>query len=398
MATTNYNAGIDSSDLEISLGREAVWGTIPATTFQAFRILSESLSEAKTRDRPAEIEPGGFAAHGITTQVEAAGDLSFALSATTFDDFFEGLVNGTWGTPVAIDGAAGDVSAVLATSKFAAGAGKFTGVVVGQWLRVEGFASGTNSGTHRVIAVAGGGEDITVASTLVDETPAGTDAKFRGTILRNGVDFHSYHIQKKLAAALFLNYAGAYITGGSLSASVGDFVQGSVSMLAASETNNTSDQSTGGVLATPTNTVIDTVGGFQALQFDDVLETGVVQSIDFAVQKNNARGQYGVGSAAAQGMGRGTIMVDGNMSIYFNDFTLYTEYKNETDKSVAFNLIDSTTGEGYVFTMPQVTLINPSVQAGGPDTDVLATFTLEASQDPVTNCTIQIDAFPATGV
>jgi hypothetical protein len=48
--------------------------------------------------------------------------------------------------------------------------------------------------------------------------------------------------------------------------------------------------------------------------------------------------------------------------------------------------------------MPQVTLINPSVQAGGPDTDVLATFTLEASQDPVTNCTIQIDAFPATGV
>lgn len=399
MATTNYNAGIDSSDLEISLGRESIWGDVPATTFQAFRILSESLSESKSRNRPAEIEPNGYAAHGLTTQVQAGGDISFGLSYGTFDDFFEGLVNGTWGTPVSIDGAAADIQAVQSTSKFTAGAGKFATVEVGQWIKVYGFDNNPaeNNGFHRVIAKAGDGSDITVASTLVDETPSASDAKFRGTLLRNGTDFHSYHIQKKLAAALFLNYAGAYITGGSLTASVGDFVQGSLNLLAASETNNTSDQSTGGVTAAPTGNVMDTVAGFQNLQADDTDVAGVVQSIDWSLTKNNARGQYGVGSADAQGMGRGTVQVDGNMSVYFTNYDLYDEYKAETDKLVSFRVVDGD-GAGYVFTLPQVTLINPAIQAGGPDTDVMANFALEASQDSVTGCTIQIDKFAATAV
>ena len=93
-------------------------------------------------------------------------------------------------------------------------------------------------------------------------------------------------------------------------------------------------------------------------------------------------------------MARGTIQVDGNISIYFTNFTLYDKYSSETDVALTFRLEDNT-GAGYVFTMPQVSLMNPAIQAGGPDTDVLANFALEASQDPVTDCTIQIDKFDA---
>ena len=57
MATTDYNAGIDSSDLVISTFPEAAWGDDPVDDFVAMRILSETLSETKTRNRPAEIEP-----------------------------------------------------------------------------------------------------------------------------------------------------------------------------------------------------------------------------------------------------------------------------------------------------------------------------------------------------
>lgn len=389
MATTDYNAGIDSSDLEISAKKETAWGDVPATTFQAFRVLSESLSESKTRNRPSEIEPNGYAAHGLTTQVEAGGDVNYALSAGTFDDFFEGMLNGTWSTALAIDATSSECSAVLSTSQFT-GTGLFTNVVVGQWVKVFGFTDPADNGYHRVTVATN--DAITVASTLVDETP--TTCEFRGSMLRNGTDFWSFHIQKQLATALFLNYAGAYISGGSFSASVGDFAQGTFSFLAASETNNTSDQATGGVDAAPTGNVIDTVSGVQNLQFDDTVVAGVIQSVDFAVAKNNARGQYGIGSAAAQGMGRGTTQVDGNVSIYFTDFTLYTDYKNETDKLLSFRLLDDT-GAGYVVTLPQVTLINPAIQAGGPDTDVMANFAMEASQDATTSCTIQIDKFDA---
>lgn len=396
--TTGYNAGLDSSDVVVSYAKEATWGTMPAVQFQAVRLTGEGFSEKKSRSRPAEIRATGDAAHAVTTQVEASGSLNFALSAGTYDGFLESLLNGTF-TDVTVTGAAADTAAVAGTNKFTAGASKFTAVIVGTWIKTSGFATQANNGFHRVIAKAGNGADITVSSqsVLVNETPTGTNFLLKSSYMRNGVAITSLWVQKKFAAALFLEYAGSYVTSATITAQVGDFITGSFNFLVKSEAKAITEQSTGAVLDPPSGRVIDTVTGFSNLTTDDTAIAGISQGLELTVTKENAHSQFGIGSAAAVGMTRGTLMLSGKLTMYFANFTLYDLYKAETDKRITFRALDDQS-KGYIFTLPTCTIMNPAVVAGGPDTDVLAAFELEGNPAPSSDTvysgiTIQIDRF-----
>ena len=195
---------------------------------------------------------------------------------------------------------------------------------------------------------------------------------------------------------MFLVYAGAYVSDGNLTAQVGGFLEGTFNFLCASEASGTSTASTGGPSDAPTGRVIDTVAGFSQLEVNDVAIAAVVQGISWNVTKNNARAQYGLGASGAQGMARGTIDVGGTMSVYFTDFTLYTLYKDETDQTISFAALDDL-GQGYIFTLPGVTLMNPQVVAGGPDTDVVSEFELEGNEGSgdYAGVIMQIDKIPA---
>lgn len=419
-ATTGYNAGIDSSDVTVSFIKETAWNAVPTTpTFQYVRMTGEGLSETKTRVRPGEIRSTGDAAHAVTTQVEASGNLNFAFSYATYDEFLEGLVNGTMATDLAIVSvvtsaviSAEEVLPNLTGEGFSTNhATLFDTITAGQWVRVSGFGTNaSNNGLFRVTAVDAANDEFQVdsdagqgGSGIVDEASTGSEVNIQGSLLRNGTDFYSFQIEKQLATALFLNYGGAYITGGNISAQVGGFMEGAFNFLMAQEAKGTSTLSTGGTATpAPSGRVIDTVAGFSKLEQNDTLITAVAQGIDMNISKEGARGQYGLGSSAAQGMGRGTITVAGTFSVYFTDFTLYDLYTSETDSIISFAALDDL-GQGYIFTLPAATLMNPSVVAGGPDTDVVSEFELEGNAAssgvyytgltiPVT---IQIDKIPA---
>lgn len=392
--STGFNAGIDSSNVVVSYAEEAVWATDPAIAFQEVRLTGEGFSSTKSRTRPNEIRSDGQASHAITTQVEASGTLNFALSVGTYDDLLEGLLNGTW-VDTTIAGVAGDISAVAVGNKLVAGASKWDGLVAGQWVKLAGFGPAANNGYHRVISITSTDLVFSSASVIVDDTPANEDASVSGSILRNGTDIHTYYFQKQLAANLFFVYPGSYISSGSISASVGGFIEGSFEFLVESETKGTTDASTGTANTAPTGRVIDTVAGFSSLAVDDDAITEVAQSIEFTLTKDNARAQYGLGSPNAQGMARGTISVAGSLSTYFGSFDLYDDYTNEVDRFISFRALDDQ-GTGYIFTIPAATLMNPSVVAGGPDTDVLAEFELEgnpALSGVYQGFTLQIDRF-----
>ena len=399
--TTGYNAGLDSSDVVASYAEETVWATLPAVAFQGLRMMGEGFSESKTRTRPQEINALGYAAHAITTQVQAEGSLNVAFSAGTYDDLLGGLLNSTFSAALNINGVAGDISAVASTNRFTSTtSGKFDNVQPGQWVRVAGFTTPANNGYFRVTArVTGASPSITVAQTgvLVDETPAGTAASMRGQFIRNGVNVRTFSFQKQMAAALFFRYLGSYITSGSINASVGGFLEGTMNFLCRSEDKATTNASTGAVLAAPTGRVIDTVAGFQGLQLNDTAIQAVAQSLQFTINKDNARAQFGLGSAQARGIGRGTLNLNGTLSLYFLNFDMYDLYKAETDQMVSFRALDAT-GAGYIITLPSVTLMNPAVVAGGPDTDLVAEFQLEgnAGESGVyTGVLVQIDKFVA---
>ena len=393
--STGYNAGLDSSDVIVRYGEEVVWDTVPAIAFQEVRLTGESFSEQKTRSRPEEIKADGFVSHALTTQVQATGGLNFALSFGTYDDLLGGLLNSSFTTPLAIVSIA-TTAIITATTTLAnlTGPGFSTNsttlfdlVVPGMWIRASGFtaSAGVNNGLYRVTAVDTVNDEIQVSATAGNGAALSADAStaaevnLQGSVLRNGVEFHSFYFEKQLAAALFLVYSGSYINDGNLNAQVGGFVEGTFNFLCASETSGTSTAGTGPAVAAPAGRVIDTVAGFSQLEQNDVAIAAVVQGISWTVTKNNARAQYGLGAANAQGMARGTIDVNGTMSVYFTDFTLYNLYKAETDQQISFAALDNT-GAGYIFTLPGATLMNPTIVAGGPDTDIVSDFELEGNE------------------
>jgi len=404
--STDFNAGIDSSDVVVRYGEEVTWNAVPAIAFTEVRLTGESFSEQKTRTRPEEIKADGFVAHALTTQVQATGGLNFALSFSTYDDLLEGLLNGDFTTDLTIDAITVDTSVSLTLAGGGVGftstlSGKFDAIVEGQWIRTAGWALSTSNGIFRVVRiVTGASPELEVSATagdgagLVVETSVGGE-RFRGKMLRNGTAFHSYFFEKQLAAALFLVYSGSYISDGNLTAQVGGFLEGTFNFLCASEATGTATAGTGPAIAAPSGRVIDTVAGFSNLEVNDVAIAAVVQGISWNVTKNNARAQYGLGAAAAQGMARGTIDVSGSMSVYFVDFTLYDLYKAETDQIVSFRALDDT-GAGYIFTLPAVTLMNPQVVAGSPDTDVVSEFELEGNggSGDYDGVIMQIDSIP----
>ena len=410
--STGFNAGIDSSDVIVRYGEEVTWDTVPAVAFQEIRLTGESLSEEKTRARPEEIKADGFVSDAITTQVVASGGINFALSYGTYDDLLAALINGTFSSDLAIQSVAttGIITATTTLANLTGpgfstnDTGLFDSVTAGQWIRVSGFTagSGANNGLYRVTAVDTVNDEVQVSATagngpnLVADASTAAEVNIQGSYVRNGTDFRSFALEKQLAANLFLLYSGAYIADGNLNAQVGGFLEGTFNFLAASETNATSTAGTGPATAAPTGLVIDTVAGFQQLEFDDTPASEVIQGVNWTVTKNNARAQYGLGTGDAQGMARGTIDVTGTVSIYFLNFNLYQDYKNETKKIVSFAAVDDT-GAGYVFTIPGAKLLNPTIVAGGPDTDIVSDFDLEGNRGTgvYDGVIIQIDKIPA---
>jgi hypothetical protein len=392
MATSGFQAGIEANDVELSYGKETVWGQKPAVAFQAVRMTSESFAGSKTRQRPEEIRQDAQASAAITTQEQATAGITLALSYGTYDDLLAGLLMGEWST--AVDVSASDISASNTNSEFGSTSTDFTGenISVGQWIKVSGFATAGNNGFFRVTSVSANALGVSPAPAA-DEA-AGATVTMKGSMLRNGSTFQSFYFQKRLADDKFLVYPGTYWAQGSLSAALGQFMQGSFGGFAKSEEKQTSNQSTGSVLPAPTGRVHDTVGNFGGVMLDGAPIDAVVQEITVNVTKQGAAGQYGIGSPAAQGVNKGFLEASGTLRVFFKDFTVYDLFKAESQHFISFRTADAA-GNAYVLTVPAATVMNPQVAAGGPGQPVLANFTLEGNPHPTLGHTLQLDRFAA---
>ena len=393
MATTDYAAAIDTGDILLSYGPEAVWGTAPSVAFQQVRLLGESLAGTKSRTRPGEITNVPQAAAALTTKIEAAGDINYALSAGTFDAFFAASMRGAWETAVNMSAT---TIAATSTGFTDSGTGFITGhIQKGQFIKVAGFTTTglAANGYYRVDTVAAG----TITTTPVPGATkiAGDTVTIKGTMVRNSNVFQSFFIQRQLSSNQFMNYAGAWPSGGSLEVGVGDFCKGAFNFLAKSEAKATTDTSTGAQVAPPTGRVVDAINGIGDLRRNGVAVSAVIQKISMKWNSEGARTQMGIGSAVSQGIGTGQITLAGTLETYFKDFSLYDEFISELGGPISFRAYDNA-GNGYCFTICNATIMNPKINAGGPNQDVMATFELEGNPDEAAlfgGKTLQIDKF-----
>lgn len=393
MATTDYAAAIDTGDVLLSYGPEAAWGTKPAVAFQQLRLLSESLAGTKTRTRPSEITGLGQAPAALTTKIEASGDIGYALSVGTYDDFFASSLRGAWTDTVAMS-----ESTIAATATGFTDSGNgfiLENVEVGQFIKVAGFTGGSASlinGYYQVLTVVAG--EITTSPAPGATKAAGDTVSIKGSMLRNAKTFQSFFIQKQLAANMFLQFGGSWASGGSLDIAVGDFAKGAFNFLCKEQAKATVDGSTGAQVAPGVGRVIDAINGIGNLKRNGTAVNAVIQKIGLKWASEGARTQLGIGSASAQGLGTGQIGVNGTLETYFKDFALYDEFISELGGPISFSAVDNT-GAGYMFTICNATIMNPKIVSGGPNQDVMASFELEGNPGSTIwgNKTIQIDRF-----
>ena len=242
---------------------------------------------------------------------------------------------------------------------------------------------------------AGGGVNFALSYGTYDDILAGVmGGEWTTNVLRAGTVFKSFTLEKKLGSALFLRYPGAFFTAASLTMSRGQFLGGSFTVVAKEETNATTSASTGAYTPAPTNRVMDPVNSVRDITLDGTALATVVNSITLNIAREGAAADYGLGSASAQGVRMGTLTVSGTVETYFRTFDLYTRFKNETMGAFSWRTVDLA-GNAYRFTLPKATLMNPNITAGGPNSPVMAAFTLEGNPD-ATDSTLKIERIPAT--
>jgi hypothetical protein len=397
-SVTGYQAGIETTETQLSYLAESAWGTAPASAFTALRITSESLSGSKARTRPNEITGSRRVSPAVTQSEQASGAINFNLSYSTFDDFFAGALGNDWTATQNIVGVAGDITVTTGTNVLSSTtSNKFQNSVEGQWIELRGFTAGggANNGFYR-IATKTNNQSLTLAGRSIasTETPAGTAASVRNAgMLRNGDLVKSYHLQNRFAADLWLRYAGAMVSSLSLSGGAGQFFTGSLNIAARDEVNFTTAAGNGTVNAAPTGGFFDSVAAFAGIQIDDTAIGSVVNSVNLTVSREGAGMDYGMGSAAAQGARWGQVQVAGQMEIYFRNLTQYALFKSETRSRVSWRKRDPQ-GNSYIFTLPGANLMNPSITVNGPNQTIVARFDIEGGNDLALPA-IQIDRFAA---
>lgn len=395
-ATAAYAAGLEANNAQISYAPEATWGQAPATTFQAIRFTGETLTGTKTRTRPQEINGTREAAAAVTTQESAGGQINFALSYGTYDDLLASALGADWQAFQVIAGVAADV-AFTGPSKIliSTTAGKYANINVGQFVRQLGFTNPANNGIFKVIQKVSPQQiQLSSAANCVTETPTGTLAQLRASAITNGILFKSLYLQERFASAVWLAYPGAYVTAFTLTGGIGQYLSGSFTVAAKSQSKAVADASTGGILAAPSGRVHDPVGNFVGTWWNGVPIAAVVESFTVTGTNDGAAADYGLGSPLAAGMRGGTMLVSGKLKLYFKDFVYYDLFKAET--AGALDIITSdAAGNTYVIGITNANLMNPLIQAGGVNQPVMAEFDIEGN--PATGGgTIRIDRLAPT--
>ncbi|MFC0411008.1 phage tail tube protein, partial [Roseomonas elaeocarpi] len=131
--------------------------------------------------------------------------------------------------------------------------------------------------------------------------------------LTNGSVFKSFTLEKSFSPALFMQYPGSQITGGSISVQRGQFLSGSVTVMSKQELQATTSLSTGGTYTAPTTgRVFDPIGGIKEVFVDGAAVAAVCNSVSLNITNDGAGADYGLGSAAAQGMRMGVFGCSGS--------------------------------------------------------------------------------------
>ena len=383
----------DSSQVKIGYGKETVWGTTPAVAFQADRFTSESFGFDITTTRSREITGDRQTSSLIQTDAGASGSQPGELSAQTYDErLVSALMSSGWSTAVAIS--LTDISVIASDNSYNTAGGNFMteNISVGQWLKVGGFTTAANNGYARVTSLASG-KIIVDGPTLVDES-AGDTVTMEGSMIRNGTTQESYTIERHFSdKGMYHLFNGMQIGRLDLQMRMGEPLSLVLGWMGKAMVPGSSSASTGAWAAAGSDVVMSPVAHIGSIREGGVAveNTAYVQNLS-AMLDNQLTGRKALGHRGNVGVRTGPLLVTGSFEAYFEDNTFVQKFIDGTLTSIDWRVIDSA-GKGYAFTMPRVTYTRANTPTPSDDDDSMNMMEYEATKDPVTGCTFQIDRF-----
>jgi hypothetical protein len=95
-----------------------------------------------------------------------------------------------------------------------------------------------------------------------------------------------------------------------------------------------------------------------------------VTSIDFSLT-NSFAPTFVIGSDSAQSLEYGRAVVEGTMTVYYEDETLINKFLNETESAIEVSVNDPTGNSAYTFLFPRVKYNGASVPVQNPQSRLI---------------------------
>ena len=166
----------------------------------------------------------------------------------------------------------------------------------------------------------------------------------------------------------FRLFTGMAVSTASFSIAPNQMVTATFDMVGKGMTQAGTTGSTGGTpTASTTNSPFDSYSGTIT---DGGSGISIVTSIDFSLS-NSLAPTFVVGADNAQSLEFGSAVVEGTMTVYYEDETLINKFLNETESSITVSVDDPTGSNAYTFEFPRVKYNGASVPLQNPQSRLI---------------------------
>jgi hypothetical protein len=382
-------AEAETNRAKFRYSKESSWGETPSgPAMTEGRITSESLHHNKRTERSREIRADRMTADHLELSKSASGDVNTELTYGDHEAFYESVFNDSMASTLVTA-----ASTNIAASALISNGSDFTNFLPGQNVRIHGSGISTVNNGAIVEVVTASTHGMTVkGTTLAVET--GVSCRVNGRRLRNSttevslleeVEFTDVSATKYFTGMVAERYR-MDARSQSIISQVFSFMgkRGFVGSTTVASTTAT---------ATSNTPMTAAVNVARIAENDTTLDVDV-NSLSLSIS-NNLRGQSAVGSQSNIGVGAGSIVITGDLQLYFENTALYEKYVDHTSTSLSFTLKD-TDGNAIVVNLPKVYIDGGNPDATGLDADVFLPATYTAVKDPTTDIMVNMDFLPAT--
>lgn len=359
----------------LSYVEEVTKGTTPGTpSMLEFRKTGDSLFLSKPGFQSNELRSDRQIADFRHGHYQVGGNLDFEFSYGAFDDFLEGALFGSWSTLATDVGITFSIATPTGYGQLKDSAGGLVtlGLEAGDWITISGFTTAANNGDFMVISALAHTCTLHPYSGLTTEAAGDTVTITRNSMLRAGTTEHSYTIERGFTGMTTDQYH--IFTGCMLNMNLNmptdGMVTGSFGVVGMGA--STATTSLGTPTAVAANSPFDS---FTGALFENLTENTVVTNVTLSVE-NNLNPKFSIGSQSARGLLDGRCNVTGNMSVFFQNSTMYDKFVNETESEFYITLEDkpsgATHGNKYIIRCPRLKYTGGDLPAQDEDALIIS--------------------------